>query len=150
MAFGTLDDVGPFLREDKSITMDAMAILTVAPVPSSSQGLMPVVNLRFPVTYIPTKEIVLIEGSLVQLANCSVIRKQDASVASMQTIDAKTFKVMVWRDEWHGSWKEFTSAPVRKIIEAMPRLLLYAKGIDAGLDASAFMHRWTVSWIKWW
>ena len=48
VAFGTLDDVGPFLREDKSITMDALAIITTTPVPPSSQGLMPVVNLRFP------------------------------------------------------------------------------------------------------
>jgi len=137
VAFGTLDDVGPFLREDKSITMDALAILTVAPVPPSSQGLMPVVNLRFPATYIPTKEIVLIEGSPVQLGDCSVIRRQDASVASMQTIDTRTFKLMVWRDEWNGNWREFTSAPVRKIIETMPRLML-CKGDRCGPGCKRF------------
>ena len=137
VAFGTLDDVGPFLREDKSITMDALAILTVAPVPPSSQGLMPVVNLRFPATYIPTKEIVLIEGSPVQLGDCSVIRRQDASVASMQTIDTRTFKLMVWRDEWNGNWREFTSAPVRKIVETMPRLML-CKGDRCGPGCKRF------------
>ena len=137
VAFGTLEDVAPFLREDKSITMDALAILTVAPVPPSSQGLMPVMNLRFPATYIPTKEIVLIEGSLVQLGDCSVIRKQDASVASMPTIDTRTFKITVWRDEWHGNWKEFISAPVRKVIEAMPRLML-CKGDRCGPGCKRF------------
>ena len=117
--------------------MDALAILTVAPVPPSSQGLMPVVNLRFPATYIPTKEIVLIEGSPVQLGDCSVIRRQDASVASMQTIDTRTFKLMVWRDEWNGNWREFTSAPVRKIIETMPRLML-CKGDRCGPGCKRF------------
>jgi len=124
VAFGSLEDVGPFLREDKSISMDALAIITTTPVPPSSQGLMPVVNLRFPAIYIPTKEIVLIEGSLVQLGDCSVIRKQDASMASMQPVETQTFKVLVWQDETQGRWKDLTTAPVKKIIEVLPRLLL--------------------------
>ena len=124
VAFGTLEDVGPFLREDKSITMDSLAIITTAPVPPASQGLMPVTNLRFPAIYLPTKEIILIEGSIVQLGDCSVMRRQDESIASMKPIDTKTFKFIVWQDEWVGSWKDFTASPVKKIIEAMPRLLL--------------------------
>lgn len=143
VAFGTLEDVGPYLREDKSITMDALAILTVAPVPPSSQGLMPVTNLRFPATYIPTKEIVLIEGSLVQLGDCTVIRKPDASIASVQTVDTRTFKVMVWRDEWNGNWQEFVKAPVRKLIETMPRLM------RVGLDVNDSMRQLTASWTRW-
>ena len=137
VAFGTLEDVSPFLREDKSITMDALAILTVAPVPPSSQGLMPVTNLRFPATYVPTKEIVLIEGSLVQLGDCSVARKQDAAIAALQTIDTRTFKITVWRDEWQGNWKDFVSAPVRKVIETMPRLML-CKGDRCGPGCKRF------------
>ena len=100
VAFGTLDDVGPFLRADKSVTVDPLAILTTTPVPPASQGLMPVVDLRFPTIYLPTKEIVPIEGSIVQLGDSSVVRKQDASVASTQPIETKTFKVIVWHDEW--------------------------------------------------
>lgn len=109
VTFGTLDDVGPFLREDKSITVDPLAIITTTPVPPASQGLMPVVNLRFPTIYLPTKEIVLIEGSIVQLGDSSMVRKQDASVASTQPIETKTFKVIVWHDEWPGQWKDFAS-----------------------------------------
>ena len=69
---------------------------------------MPVTNLRFPAIYLPTKEIILIEGSIVQLGDCSVMRRQDESIASMKPIDTKTFKFIVWQDEWVGSWKDFT------------------------------------------
>ena len=31
IAFGTLADIGPFLKEDRSITLDALAVLTTAP-----------------------------------------------------------------------------------------------------------------------
>jgi len=137
VAFGTLDDVGPFLRADKSVTVDPLAILTTTPVPPASQGLMPVVDLRFPTIYLPTKEIVPIEGSIVQLGDSSVVRKQDASVASTQPIETKTFKAIVWHDEWPGQWKDFTTSPVKKIIEAMPRLLL-CKGDPCGLGCKRF------------
>jgi hypothetical protein len=127
----------PYLREDKSITMDSLAILTTSPVPPASQGLIPVCNLRYPAVYIPTKEIVLIEGSLVQLGDSSVVRRQDESVASMQPMDTRTFKFIVWQDEWPKSWQEFISSPVKRIMEAMPRLLL-CKGERCGPGCKRF------------
>lgn len=137
VAFGSLEDVAPFLREDKSITMDSLAIITTCPVPPASQGLMPVCNLRFPAIYLPTKEIVLIEGSIVQLGDCSVIRRQEERVASLQPIDTRTFKFVVWQDEWPHKWSEFTVAPVKRIMEAMPRLLL-CKGDRCGPGCERF------------
>ena len=65
VAFGSVADVLPFLREGKSLTTDALAVLTTAPVPPESHGLLPVVQLRYPAKYLPTGEPVLIDGSLV-------------------------------------------------------------------------------------
>ena len=137
VAFGSLEDAAPFLREDKSITMDALAIITTSPVPPANQGLMPVTNLRYPALYSPTQEAVLIEGSIIQLGDCSVIRKQDDSMAEAQPILTKTFKLTVWRDEWTGQWKEFTTAPVRKIMDKWPRLLL-CRGDRCGPECKRF------------
>ena len=137
IAFGSLEDAGPFLREDKSITMDALAIITTSPVPPSQQGLMPVTNLRYPAQYSPTQEAVLVEGSIIQLGDCSVIRKQDESVAEAQPITTRTFKFVVWRDEWTGKWSEFAEAPVRKIMEKWPRLLL-CRGDRCGPECKRF------------
>ena len=137
VAFGSLEDAAPFLREDKSITMDALAIITTSPVPPSNQGLMPVTNLRYPALYSPTQEAVLIEGSIIQLGDCSVTRRLDDSVAEAQPIVTKTYKLTVWRDEWAGKWNEFTETPVRKIMDKWPRLLL-CRGDRCGQECKKF------------
>ena len=98
IAFGTLEDVGPYLKEDRSISTDALAILTTIPVPPANQGLMPVCNLRYPAVYLPTKEVVLIEGSMVQLGDSSVVRKQEDRVATTKSMETKTYKYVVWKD----------------------------------------------------
>eukprot|EP00435_Cladocopium_sp_Y103_P033400 s1865_g8.t1 len=137
LAFGTLGDVLPFLKEDKSITMDALAVLTTSPVPPDSQGLIPVSNLRFPAVYEPTMETILVDGSLVQLGDSSILRKQAEALAEAKTVATKTLKVTVWREEWPGKWQDFTAAPVKKMIERTPRLLL-CKGDRCGSDCNKF------------
>ena len=130
-------DVAPFLKEDKSITMDALAIITTSPVPPASQGLMPVSNLRYPAMYNPTQEAILIEGSIVQLGDCSILRKQDDSVAEAEPAQTKTFKFVIWKDEWTGSWDDLITAPVKKLMERWPRLLL-CKGDRCGPECRRF------------
>ena len=137
LAFGSLADVAPFLKEDKSITMDALAIITTSPVPPASQGLMPVSNLRYPALYNPTQEAVLIEGSIVQLGDCSILRRQDDSVAAAEPVQTKTFKFVIWKDEWPGKWDELIAAPVKKLMERWPRLLL-CKGDRCGPECRRF------------
>eukprot|EP00435_Cladocopium_sp_Y103_P069861 s642_g34.t1 len=137
IAFGSLEQVMPFLKEDKSITLDSLAVLTTSPVPPDSQGLIPVCDLRFPAIYEPTMETILIDGSLVQLGDCSILRKQASSLAEAKTIATKTIKVTVWRDEWGGKWADFISSPVKKIIELTPRLLL-CKGERCGPGRNKF------------
>lgn len=131
LAFGTLEDINPFLEEDRFLTMDALAVQTTSPAPPNGQGLIRVSNLRFPATYGPTMEAVLIDGSMVQLGDCSVVRKLSDSPADTKVVDTKTFKLTVWRDEWPGKWNELIASPVKKIIERTPRLLL-CKGDRCG------------------
>eukprot|EP00435_Cladocopium_sp_Y103_P029701 s203_g7.t1 len=135
--FGSIEDAAPYPREDKSITLDALAILSTAPVPPASQGLMPVTDIRSPAIYLPAKEAILIEGSLIQLTDSSIARKQDASVADAQPIHTLTFKIIVWQDEWSGRWEDFSSSPVRKIMEKFPRLML-CRGDRCGPDCKRF------------
>ena len=137
VAFGTVADVIPFLKEDRSLSMDALAILTTSPVSPDVQGLLPVSNLRFPALYGPTMEAILIEGSLVQLGDVSVIRKQAPTLAAAKTLDTKTYKMTVWRDEWPGPWDKFITSPVKKVIEQTPRLLL-CKGDRCGQGCPRF------------
>ena len=98
---------------------------------------MPVCNLRYPAVYLPTKEVVLIEGSVVQLGDVSVVRKQEDCLATTKPMETKTYKFIVWKDEWQSQWNDFTQAPVKKIIGVMPRLML-CKGDRCGVGCKRF------------
>ena len=137
IAFGTLADAGPFLKNDKSITLDALAILTTMPVPPTEQGLMPVTNLRYPAKYGPTQEAILIEGSLIQLGDCSILRKQADAPTKVEPIETRVYKISVWKDEWSGAWDSFITNPVKSVTKVFPRLLL-CKGDRCGQGCARF------------
>ena len=82
-------------------------------------------------------EASLIEGSIVQLGDISVIRKQADMLADAKTLDTKTYKMTVWKDEWPGPWDKFILSPVNKIMEQTPRLLL-CKGDRCGQGCPRF------------
>ena len=48
LAFGTIQDVAPFVAEGRPLTMDALGVLTTMPIPVHQQGMLPVQNLRYP------------------------------------------------------------------------------------------------------
>ena len=124
LAFSSLEEIAPYLKNDKSISMDALAVLTTAPVPPTEQGLMPITNLRFPACYRPTEEAVLIEGSLVQLGDCSIVRAPATAEAKIKPVETRTYKVSIWKDEWPGDWDQVATNPVKQLVAQCPRLLL--------------------------
>ena len=69
----------------------------------------------------------LLEGSIVQLRHYPVVRNQDENLAITTHMEMRTFKFTVWKDKWHGKWNEFTIFPVKKLTEAIPRLLCKGK-----------------------
>ena len=137
IAFATLSEVAPFLKSDKSITLDALAVLTNEPVPPADQGLIPVVNLRYPAKYVPTQEAILVEGSLVQLGDCSVLRKAAQQPTKIDPVPTRSYKVTVWKDEWPGNWDQFVQGPVKHLTATCPRLLL-CKGDRCGSDCRRY------------
>eukprot|EP00438_Fugacium_kawagutii_P031198 Skav220793 [mRNA] locus=scaffold150:52383:57152:- [translate_table: standard] len=158
LAFGTLTEVAPYLKKDQPISTGALAVLTVEPVPYESQGLLTVENIRFPALYKPTAEPVLVDGSLLQLGDESVIRTTHENVPTVPKLDTVTFKVTVWRDQWPGPWEPFTKAPVRSILERTPRLVLcrgdrcgqqcpkYHPAVDAPDIDAVLQDLWSRSW----
>ena len=56
------------------------------------QGMLPVISLRFPALYVPTNEPVLLEGSLVNLGDMTVVRKQEENVIATEVIENWSFE----------------------------------------------------------
>ena len=131
IAFARTQEVLPLLPEGKSLTLDGLAILTTAPVPADAQGLLPAQHIRFPALFAPTQEPLLIEGSLVQLGDESIVRATEDSPVKVAAVETVTIKVSLFRDQWKASWDDLQSAPVKTIISAFPAFIL-CNGIRCG------------------
>lgn len=94
IAFGTVEDSLPFLREDRSISTGPLALLTTKPIPASVEGLLPTTHMRYPALYVPTEKPILVDGTLIQLGDVTVSRKLMEEV-EMHHVPTKTVKITV-------------------------------------------------------
>ena len=97
VALATLTEALPYLKEERYISTDALGLLILEEVPAHLKGVASISSIRFPVTYLPTQDPLLIQGSLLQLGDHPVARKtiQDP-VNMMDLTDTKVLKI---RDE---------------------------------------------------
>ena len=159
VAYGTVDDARPFLQEDKSISMDGLAILTTTRVPAEAAGLLPVTNLRYPALFGPTTEPLLLDGSLINLGDRTISRKQDVTPAPVSDIPTTTLKLMLFQDETAVDWNQCKQSPLRTLIANYP-LLALCKGqrcgdacgkfhapVDQDLD-SVILDVWSRTWMS--
>ena len=137
IAYGTVQDVRPFLRDDKPISMDGLAVLTTTRIPPDQAGLLPVTNLRFPALFGPTTEPLLLDGSLVNLGDRTISRKQDISKATVADIPTNTLKLMLFKDETTIDWNLCKESPLRTLI-ANFQLLALCKGYGCGGSCGKF------------
>ena len=115
----TLAQALPFLKDDKSVSVDALALLTTQEVPSEAHGLLPVVNMRWPAIYAGTQEPILVCGSLIQLGDENVA-KANAAGAFPKPIDTILLRVQVYRDQYPDDWSAFIKGPVRSLCYRYP------------------------------
>ena len=158
LAFGRVTDVLPFLKEGKSLTMDGLAVLTTTPIPAELQGLLPVSDIRFPAIFVPTKEPLLVDGSLAQLGDELISRAKDDHIVEVMNVETITIRVTLFRDEWTGNWGDLIAAPVKLIASTYPPFVLcrgfkcggqcakFHPPVDSDLDA-VVLDVWSRSWM---
>ncbi len=157
LAFGLVSQVIPFLKEGASLSMDALGVLTTSPVPVESHGLLPVTSIRFPAMYLPTNEPILVDGSLIQLGDMTIVRHREGDTVALEAIPTGTLKISVYRDEWPAEWTEFTKSPMKLVTTYFPKLILcrgnkcggtcskYHPPVDTDIDG-VILDLWSRSW----
>eukprot|EP00435_Cladocopium_sp_Y103_P053215 s2024_g17.t1 len=121
LAIATLSEALPYLRETKNISSDALGLLITEEVPSNLKALANVAAIRFPATYLPTQDPLLIHGSLLQLGDHPISRKslQDP-VTSMDLAETNVLKVQLFRDELPTAWEDIATSPIRHLFRLVP------------------------------
>ena len=123
LAFSSVADVSPFLKQGLVISNQALAVLTVSVIPADLVNSMNCLNLRFPVQYKGTGEPILLFGTLVQLGKISIERILGPS-SSVDELETQTLRLTLFRDSWPGAWKDFVGQPFRSVVQQVPTLQL--------------------------
>lgn len=161
LAFCSVAEAIPFLREGKSLSDKPLGILCTTPVPSDQIGTMNVVHLRYPAQFRGTNEPILVQGSLIQLGAPQITRGSSSlPICTLASIPTQTLRFYVFQDQWEGNWKEFSEQPVRALLTRFPSLSLckkkancgescpnYHAAVDEPLD-NLIMDLWARSWHK--
>ena len=121
LAIATLTEALPYLREKKNISADALGLLITEEVPSNLKAQANVTSIRFPATYLPTQDPLLINGCLLQLGDHEISRQQvQDPVTSMDLAATNVLKIQLFRDELGTSWEEVASFPIRQLFKLVP------------------------------
>lgn len=121
LAISTLEEALPYLAEVRNLSADALAILITEEVPVEKKGVAEVSAIRFPVTYKPTNDPLLINGCILQLGDNPVTRRNmDDQVQAMDVAQTAVLKVQVFRDELGNDWTGLCASPIRTLFQLVP------------------------------
>ena len=124
LAICSISQAIPFLRAGKSISADALGLLTLSPVPEELAKSLPTAAIRFPASYGPTAEPLLVSGALIQLGDVQIHRHLETCKFQAELAEVSVLKIVVIRDEFQLDWHEFVSSPVKMLMNIMPMLQL--------------------------
>eukprot|EP00435_Cladocopium_sp_Y103_P062636 s587_g24.t1 len=103
----TQEQAGRFLRDDKKISLDALALLTLSPIEAPPSCSLDCAALTWPGLLTATQEPLLMRGSCIQLGDVLITPKVGA-VSDPTSVETDLFRVFVYRDQWPGDWKDLT------------------------------------------
>ncbi|CAE7238032.1 aquIMA [Symbiodinium sp. KB8] len=125
IAFCTAQQMLPFLSDFRVLSVDALALVSTAPLPIEACVGAPVSTIRFPAVYAPTQEAVLISGTLLQLGDENVqLASGDTDMDTIDQLTTLTGRVSLFRDEAQLDWTVFTKSPVKCLLQHVPGLNL--------------------------
>ena len=138
VAFCTAQQMLPFVSDFRVLSVDALALLSTAPLPTEACVGAPACPTRFPVIYAPTQEAVLISGTLLQLGDENVqLASGDTDMEALEKLATLTGRISLFRDETQLDWTEFSKSPVKSLLQHVPGLNLCRDSACKG-DCPAF------------
>ena len=100
---------------DQQVSAEGLAFLVVAPFSEelSQKGQ----QIRFPAQSVITGEPILISAMMFQHGSKQVGRCQPAQTHSIDQVETQTIKVILYRDQCPGDWKEVVAKPIKFILQ---------------------------------
>ena len=118
---------------EQQVSSEGLAFLVIAPFTDdvARNGQL----IRFPAQSIVTGEPILISAMMHQHGLKQVGRCQPAQTHSIDQVDTQTIKVIVYKDQCIGEWKEVVAKPIRYIMQ-------YLESLQTCTVAECQCHKW--------
>ena len=139
LAICSRQDAISFLNPFRLISADSLALLTTSELDNVDKGAADITSIRFSAIYTPTKEPVILHGSLLQLGDSRIERFVPDSTAmdQLEAVSTSVIKVTAYRDELELPWDTFVTSPVKHLLAIMVPLQL-CRGKKCGSDCPYF------------
>eukprot|EP00435_Cladocopium_sp_Y103_P043615 s1301_g12.t1 len=111
----TLEQAFRFLKDDKKLSVYALALLTLSPADAPPACKLACTHLTWPGLLVATQEPLLIRGTCIQLGDVAISPKVGSSLDS-SLVETDLFRVFVYRDQWPLEWKALIQGPLKTII----------------------------------
>ena len=105
---------------DTNLSTDALAVLTIGEF-AECNG-FPATNMQWPAIYTPTREPILVIGTLVNLGDLAVSMVKATNAPEVSVLDTEVVRVMVYKDQYVKDWESLQLGPVKELIAQLPAL----------------------------
>ena len=130
------EDAHRFLLDNKVISMDCLALLTLVVLDVPPDTKLDCVELTWPAILADTKEPLLIRGTCIQLGD---VRAAPCTGPDMNvSIDTDLLRLFVYRDQWPLDWKRLTDGPLKMLISHFPCLQFCGQSCAASVGCLKF------------
>ncbi|CAK9009851.1 unnamed protein product [Durusdinium trenchii] len=113
---GTVEQAANFLRGQKTISINSLAMLTTTEIPSTMHGKLTVQHMVWPALLADSADPILIRGSCIQLGD-HMAKKVLGPEPSPATFVPELFKLQVYQDQWPHSWTDFIGRPLKALVQ---------------------------------
>eukprot|EP00435_Cladocopium_sp_Y103_P051952 s1486_g16.t1 len=127
----TAEQALAFQKSSTNLSTDALAIVSIGEVPSVPA--ITQLDLQWPALYLPTKEPILVKGSLLQLGDIAVSLAKTQDAPAVTTLDTEVVRVAVFKDVFAKDWQQLVRGPVKLLLSLLTPLKPCP---DAGCDGS--------------
>ena len=125
----------PYLRAGTKVSQEPLALAILSRQDGGITTALPHATITVPCRCVLDHEPVLADVTLVQIGQGLVEKAIDPTVVQIDSLDVVTLKILAYRDELKGEWKEFCQAPIRCLVSLLPKL---KRCHDASCDCEAW------------
>ena len=120
IALVSLEFAAELATHSHNLSVDALAVVTLGAMSGVKEEDSP--TIQFPGVFLPTKEPILITGTLLQLGDVKIHRKPLDGAPQVAALDTEVIRLQAFRDLFGEAWAILLKGPLKHIIAVLPGL----------------------------